>query len=259
MNKISRRSVVKGIAAGVPLAAVLADPKRAAAAADSLEMLTIDTPSGRKVTGALAMPDTTPTAAVLLIHEWWGLNDQIKSVARELANQGYAVLALDLYDGEVATTPERAKELSRGLNQENAAETSRAWGQWLLWAVEVKGTHGKVGTGGWCLGGGWSLMASILEPVDATVIYYGKCDRSAEQMAKLKGPVLGHFAKQDKWINADMVAKFEAAMGDAGKTFTTHWYDANHAFANPTGNRYDKGAAAESWDRTTAFLKEHLS
>lgn len=101
-------------------------------------------------------------------------------------------------------------------------------------------------------------MASILRPVDATVVYYGKVDLPASQLAHLKGPVLGHFAKQDKWITAEMVGKFEAAMNEAGKTYTDYWYDANHAFANPTGNSYAAGPAALAWQRTTAFFEENL-
>lgn len=109
-----------------------------------------------------------------------------------------------------------------------------------------------------CFGGGWSLMTGIVEPVDGTVVYYGKVDRPADMLRRLQGPVLGHFATQDQWINRRMVGKFEAAMKAAGKTFTSHWYDAQHAFANPTGGRYDEADAKLAWRRTLDFLHDTL-
>lgn len=96
------------------------------------------------------------------------------------------------------------------------------------------------------------------EPVDAAVIYYGRVNKTAADLANLKGPVLGHFATQDKWINKDMVGGFEVEMGKAGKAFTNHWYEANHAFANPSNGRYDKEDAQVSWKRTLAFFAKHL-
>ena len=95
-------------------------------------------------------------------------------------------------------------------------------------------------------------------PVDATIVYYGNVARSAEQLAALKGPVLGHFASRDKWINKDMVGKFEKQMDKAGKSYTTHWYEADHAFANPTQSRYDEADAKLSWSRSLAFFNQHL-
>ncbi|MEX0815517.1 MAG: dienelactone hydrolase family protein, partial [Dongiaceae bacterium] len=107
--------------------------------------------------------------------------------------------------------------------------------------------------------GGWSLNASIAAPVAATVIYYGRVERPAADLAALAGPVLGHFADQDQWINRAMVGGFEAAMKQAGKSLETHWYSADHAFANPTSARYDREDAQTSWRRTLAFLRENLA
>ncbi len=255
LQTLSRRDVVMGVAAGVPLAVILADPLLARAAASALETVTMTTEDGRTVKAALAVPDQTPQPAVLLVHEWWGLNDQIKAVAAELARQGDLALAIDLYGGRVATTPEAARASMQGVDQKAAQDTVRSWAQWLK--ADAKGT-GKVGTIGWCFGGGWSLMTGILEPVDATVVYYGKVDRTAQQLGRLKGPVLGHFATRDRWINRDMVGKFEAAMKAAGKAYASHWYEADHAFANPTGARYDKADARLAWRRTLEFLDDNL-
>lgn len=255
MTVVPRRSVLTGLA-GLPLAAVLADPRLAAAAAAGLETASLTTPSGKTVSAALAVPATTPAPTVILIHEWWGLNDQIKAVAAELANQGYVGLAVDLYDGKMATDPGTAQNLMQAVDPAAATETLVAWAGWLK--ADARST-GKLGTVGWCFGGGWSLNASIATPADATVIYYGRVERSVEDLRKLKGPVLGHFAEQDQWINREMVGGFEKNMAAAGKSLEVHWYDANHAFANPTGDNYRKPEAELAWSRTTTFFKSHLS
>ncbi|MDS4073148.1 MAG: dienelactone hydrolase family protein [Defluviicoccus sp.] len=252
---VSRRQLVHGLAAGVPLAAVLSSPALAQAVAATLTTVTGTTPSGRTVQASLAVPAKLPAPAVMLIHEFWGLNDQIRAVAAEAAREGMLALAIDLYGGAVASEREAAKKLMEAVDPAAATETVAFWIQWLK---ARKDATGKVATLGWCFGGGWSLNASIAEPVDATVIYYGRVDRPAEQLARLKGPVLGHFASRDPWINAEMVGGFEKAMATAGKPLTVYWYDADHAFANPTGARYDADDATLAWQRTLAFLKQTL-
>lgn len=250
----ARRTILKG-AASLPLAAILADPMLARAAAHGLQDVAITTAGGKAVSGALALPAKTPAAAVLLIHEWWGLNDQIKSVAAKLAEEGYVALAVDLYDGKVATDPDDARSY---MGQVDGGEATDTLVSWIGWLKDHDRTNGRVATVGWCFGGGWSLNASIAAPVDGTIIYYGNVSRKAADLKALQGPVLGHFATEDQWINQAMVSGFEAEMKQAGKQLTTHWYDANHAFANPTSARYDEADAALSWQRTQAFLAETL-
>lgn len=251
---LSRRHVIQGLG-GLPLAAVLADPKLARAAAGSLQAVTLTTKGGRDVAAALAVPEAAPAPAVLLIHEWWGLNDQIKAVAADLAGQGYLALAVDLYDGRSTGAREEAQALMQAVDPEAATDTLVSWLGWLK--THEKAT-GKVAVMGWCFGGGWALNASIAEPVDATVVYYGRVEKPADQLARLKGPVLGHFATHDEFINKPMVDGFEKAMAEAGKPVTVYWYEADHAFANPTGARYDEADAALAWSRTQAFLSETL-
>jgi carboxymethylenebutenolidase len=255
MTVVPRRSVLTGLA-GLPLAAVLADPRLAAAATAGLEEVSLTTPSGRQVKAALAVPATVPAPAVVLIHEWWGLNDQIKAVAAEMANQGYLGLAVDLFDGKVAADPAAAQSQMEGLDPAAATETMAAW------IDSLKGdtrSTGKIGTVGWCFGGAWSLNGSIAAPVDATVIYYGRVERNAADLAQLEGPVLGHFAEEDQWINHEMVAGFEKNMAAAGKALEVHWYAANHAFANPTGDNYRKPEAELAWSRTLEFFRANLA
>lgn len=254
-RRLSRRTVIRSLTAGVPLAAVLADARLARAASAGLKPVTIETAGGRSVQAALALPAETPAPAVMLIHEWWGLNDQIKSVAADLAEQGYLALAIDLYDGETADSREGAQALMSAVDADAATDSVIAW---LRWLKDHEHGTGRVAVIGWCFGGGWALNASIAEPVDATVVYYGKVDKPAAQLARLRGPVLGHFATRDQWINESMVDAFEAAMREADRPYTVYWYEADHAFANPSGARYDEADAALAWSRTTAFLDQHL-
>ena len=237
-----------------PLAAVLADPRLAAVEAAALETVTIATPSGRQAKGALAKP-ARKGPAILLIHEWWGLNDQIKSVAAEFANQGYLALACDLYERTVTTDPGKAGALMEALDQAKARETLTAWVNWLR---KHPDGNGKVATIGWCMGGGLSLAASIDAAVDATIIYYGNVNFPAAELAKLKGPLLGQFAEKDGWINHPMVDPFVANLKKLGKKHEIHWYDADHAFANPSGQHYEKKDAALAWSRSLDFLKASL-
>ena len=247
----SRRQVVVGLA-GLSLATLLADPVKVAKAAAGLQSVILNTPTGRSVSAALAVPAKKPAGAVMLVHEWWGLNDQIKSVAAELANQGYLALAIDLYGGKVAAKPEDAEKYMKGVVVEEARETMSTWVDWLL---KHPDGNGKVAVIGWCFGGGMALQASLDRPTNGTVVYYGNVARTAEELKTLKGPVLGQFANQDQWINPAMVDGFEAAMKQAGKVLEVHRYDANHAFANPTGQNYDAEDARKAWDQTMAFLK----
>ncbi len=255
MTALARRTIVTGIA-GLPLATSRADPKLAALAAEALETVSIKTAGGRDVSAALAVPATTPAPAVLLIHEWWGLNDEVKTMAAEFAKEGFLALAVDLYGGKVATDPAGAESLMKAVDAAQADDTLAAWVAWLK--ADNRST-GKVGTVGWCFGGGWSLNASIANAVDATVIYYGRVDRTADDLKSLHGPVLGHFAEQDQWINKEMVDGFAAAMTQAGKPAEIHWYAANHAFANPTGQNYDSDDAQAAWQRTLAFFRQNLA
>lgn len=252
-----RRLFIKGLVT-LPLASVLAVPELTRAAAQSTDTVSITTSDGRTVSASIALPDVSKAPAVLLIHEWWGLNDHIKSVAAEFANLGYIALAVDLYDGRVTTNRDRARSLMQGVDAGEAADTLDSWIHYLR--NHPAGT-GKVGTVGWCFGGGWSLNASIASPVNATVIYYGNVQKSATDLSGLNSPVLGHFATRDDWINKRMVSGFEASMKEAGKSdlLSVYWYKANHAFANPTSARYDAEDAATAWNRTIGFFAQHLT
>lgn len=217
--------------------------------------------AGRDVTGYLARPADAegPLPGLLVIHEWWGLNDNIRAVTRRLAGEGYVALAVDLYGGQSAETPDRARQLMEAVDQSEALENLRQARQHLAERLTATGDlNDRIGVIGWCFGGGWSLNASIAAPVDATVVYYGRVNQPAEELAKLQGPVLGHFASRDQWINEQMVGAFVDLMEGLNKPVTVYWYEADHAFANPTGARYDEADAKLAWQRTLAFYAENL-
>lgn len=193
------------------------------------------------------------TKALLVIHEWWGLNAHIKGTADHFGKLGYRVLAVDLY-GEVAKTPEQARTLMAAVKAPEATAKLDA----ALLSLSRKGR--KIGTLGWCFGGAWSLRASLSKPelVAATCIYYGQLITEAAQLKTLNGPVLGIFAKDDPGIPPTKVAEFEAALKTAGVKAAIHSYDARHAFANPSGDRFQREAARDAWAKTLAFFKENL-
>ncbi len=249
-----RRSALKVIG-GVPLAVATVGKVSVTAASEdnvSVESWMADEP----LTGYFLEPATEPAGAVLLIHEWWGLNDQIRSVVPKFAEAGFLSLAVDLYGKQVAETPDKARELMGNIQPDAATDALVTWINWLR---EHPKSNGKVGTVGWCFGGGWSLNASLATPVDATVIYYGRCAKSAAEVSTLSGPVLGHFATQDQFIDQAMVAGFEKSMDAAGKAYANYWYEADHGFANPTTARHDAEDAMLAWSRTLDFFNSHLS
>lgn len=217
------------------------------------KMISLRTAQGKDVQAYLSGPAKAKNA-VIVIHEWWGLNDHIKSNADRLADQGYLTLAVDLYNGKTTTQADEAGKLMQAVNQSEADAILQA-------AInQLKTPERKIATLGWCFGGGQSLRATLLDPsaIAATVIYYGEPVTDAAKLGALEGSVLGVFAKQDQWITPEKVASFEQAMQKAGKTLELHNYDANHAFANPSAPSFNNAAAQDAWEKTLDFLKRNL-
>lgn len=215
---------------------------------------------GSLVRGYFAAPGdmVAPLPAVIMIHEWWGLNDNIRAMADRLAAEGYMVLAVDLYGGRTADTAADARGLMMELleNQDQAEENLR---QAYAFLQEV-GAPG-VASVGWCLGGHWSLRTALLFPerLDAAVIYYGQVILDEEVLAPLDVPVLGLFAEDDTGIRLESVQAFRKTMEDLDKDLTLKIYPGvGHAFANPTGNNFDEESAADAWALTLGFLSDHL-
>jgi isopenicillin N synthase-like dioxygenase/dienelactone hydrolase len=219
----------------------------------SIEIIQTTLPSGSSVSAALARAARADAPGLILIHEWWGLLDETKAMAERLALQGYNTLAVDLYGGKASLDPAVAGELMNGVDPLKAGANLSTWNTWLR-------EHGarKVGTLGFCFGGTWSLNASLVAPVDATVIFYGGVARPAEDLAALRGPVLAHFGSKDNVIPQNSAQQLEAALAQAGKAGDVYTYLADHAFAREGGPNYEPGAAALAWQRTDAFLRKYL-
>jgi carboxymethylenebutenolidase len=213
------------------------------------------------VYGYFAAPSDVfePLPAVIVIHEWWGLNDNVRAMADRLAGEGYMVLAVDLYGGETAATADDARQLMLEVveDPEPARANLRAAYQFL----EAAGAP-RIGSLGWCFGGGWSLNTALLFPddLDAAVIYYGQVTDDEAVLRPVNTPILGLFGGADTGIPVASVEAFRASLERLRKDHDIHIYpDAGHAFANPTGQNYNAEAATDAWARTVEFLGRHLA
>jgi carboxymethylenebutenolidase len=212
------------------------------------------------VTGTLYTPaGKGPFPALIVIHEWWGLNDWVKAQASKFADEGYAALAVDLYRGKVADTQELAHELMRGVPEDRAKRDLRAAFGYLASQPNVR--RNRIGSVGWCMGGGYSLDVALLEPtLAATVINYGHLATDPAELKKINAPILGSFGGQDRGIPPEDVKKFGEALDKLGKNVQIKIYpDAGHAFENPNNKQgYRAEDAADAWKRTLDFLARTL-
>ncbi|MGC2476290.1 MAG: dienelactone hydrolase family protein [Candidatus Sulfotelmatobacter sp.] len=212
------------------------------------------------VQGVLFTPSGKgPFPGLLVIHEWWGLNDWVKDQASKLADQGYVSLAVDLYRGKVATTPDMAHEIMRGVPEDRAKRDLHAAFEFLASQPNVK--KDRIGAIGWCMGGGYSLDVALQEPtLAADVINYGHLATDPEALKKINAPILGLFGAQDHGITPDDVKKFAETLESMGKKIEIKIYDdAGHAFENPNNkDGYREADAADAWKRTVDFLAATL-
>jgi carboxymethylenebutenolidase len=200
-----------------------------------------------------------PFPALVVIHEWWGLNDWVKEQAARLADQGYVTLAVDLYRGKVAATPDEAHELSRGLPHDRADRDLLVAADYLRSLKNVD--PARVGSIGWCMGGGYSLDLALADPrLAATVINYGHLATSVDSLKKIHASILGIFGGQDRGIPVSDVRSFEQQMKQLGKPIEIVIFpDAGHAFENSTNRTaYRADDAAQAWTKTVAFLRRTL-
>ena len=200
-----------------------------------------------------------PFPALIVIHEYWGLVDWVKDQASKLADQGYVTLAVDLYRGKIATTPDMGHELMRGVPEDRAKRDLHAAFEFLASQPNVR--KNRIGSIGWCMGGGYALDVALQEPtLAADVINYGHLATDPEALKKINAPILGLFGGQDRGITPDDVHKFEQALKKLGKTVEIKIYpDAGHAFENPNNKEgYRAEDAADAWKRTVDFLAAML-
>lgn len=205
-------------------------------------------------------PGDTSLPAILLVHEWWGLNDNVRAMARRLAGEGFRVLAVDLYRDEIGNTPDEAQALMGQAmdDPEWMMDNMQAAYQYLADRYAAP----SVAVMGWCFGGTVALMTATEMPqqLDGTIVYYGFPDQVAdEQLAALDMPVIGFFGAEDGSIPVETAETFDSTLDSLGVENDIYIYDgAGHAFANPTGQNYQEEAAADAWDKTVAFLRETL-
>lgn len=220
-------------------------------------------PDGQSVDGYLAEPARAAGApGIVVIQEWWGLNDQIRGVAVKLAAAGYRALVPDLYRGRVALEAHEAEHLMKGLDFGEAA------GQDVRGAVQYLKASGspKVGVTGFCMGGALTLLSAVnVSETDAAVVWYGVPPIEFVDPSRIKAPLMGHWAIEDAAFPIASIDALEKKLGDAGVSFEFFRYNAKHAFANETADsknlpflKYDKQAAELAWSRTLEFFARHI-
>lgn len=218
---------------------------------DSLEI-------NEDILGFLAKPkEPGDYPGIIMIHEWWGLNENIKEMAKILANEGYIVFAIDLYNGEVAENSDEARVLATSVreNPDAAVESMKKAVNYLKDQQEVS----KIASLGWCFGGQQSLNLSLNEDLDATVIYYGQITDDKTQLKNIEGPVLGIFGAEDSSISVESVEAFEAALNELNIENDINIYPGvGHAFANPSGSNYAENETLDAWEKTVRFLDSKL-
>ena len=202
----------------------------------------------------LALPKGQgPFPAIIVIHEWWGLNANIEHWADRLASAGWAAIAIDLYGGIVATTRDEAMAAMKGVDETRAKGTLDAAIRFA--ASDPRIMAKKRAVIGWCFGGGWSLQTALAHPeLDGAIMYYGELETDPAKLVSIRGKLLGVFGDHDKGIPPADVQKFDTALTAAHIDHEIHHYDAPHAFANPSNPHYDEKSSADAWAHVLAFL-----
>lgn len=231
-----------------PLPFVYGDPKGS--------MIQFTTPDGQDGAAYFIPAKKKSNKYLLVIQEWWGLNDYVKKEADwywdELDKEAN-VLALDMYDGKVATTRDSAQKLMQGIRNERLVNIIKG-------AIAYGGEGAEISTLGWCFGGAWSLQASIIagEQGKAGVMFYGRPETNIERLKLLNADIIGFFGNKDRSPSPEMVDTFEKNMKEAGKSLTVHRYDAGHGFANPSNPNFDEAATRDARKKAVEFLQERI-
>jgi carboxymethylenebutenolidase len=218
------------------------------------KMIKFDVPDGVQANAYYLAPNKKSKKWLIVIQEWWGLNDQIKQEADKYFTdlKDMNVLAIDMYDGKVAATPDSAMKLTREAKSERMTNIIRG-------AIQQAGADASIYSVGWCFGGMWSLQTAIIGGAKAkgTVMFYGRPETDMEKLKNIQCDIIGFFGNQDRSPSPEMVTAFEKNMEAAGKKLNTYKYDAGHGFANPSNPKFNAEATADSYAKAIAFLKSH--
>lgn len=219
------------------------------------KMVTFKTPDGKNAGGYLLTAKKKTNNWIFVFQEWWGLNDHIKREAELLYTDlgNVNVLALDMYDGKVTALRDEAGKYMGEFKQDRGNAIVQG-------ALTYAGKDAKIGTVGWCFGGGQSLQAALVASKQAVacVMYYGMPEENVDRLKTLSCDVLNIWPTQDQWINKSVMDKFEANMNAAGKNLTVKTYEADHAFANPSNPKHNKEFTADAYKNTIEFFKVRL-
>jgi carboxymethylenebutenolidase len=214
--------------------------------------------NGGKASGYLAEPDGEGPGVVVL-QEWWGLDDSVRGMVDRFAEEGFVALAPDLYHGETTEEPDEAEKKLMALNMDEAEKEMRGAVKHLL---DHPKCNGQVGSVGFCMGGGLSVWAAATNPqIDAAVTYYYVMPHGKPEFSKIEAPVLGHFGTEDEFVSVEDAKALESELQEAGVEAAFEYYEGGgHAFANDHNRlgTYDEGHTKKAWDKTVSFLKEKL-
>lgn len=240
---------------------------------DAREVTYGETDDGTPITGYLAEPSNPdsvlaahghdPESArlpgIVVIHEWWGLNENVRTATRRWAGEGYRALAVDLYGDSAAQTPQEAQSLMQAATSHPERISANLASAHEYLETEADAPH--VGVTGWCFGGGMTFRAVADRPTafDAAVAYYGTPEAMTKPVLEdLTTPIMAHFGRQDEVVPPEQVEAFRSRLDGRDVTVHIYTYDAGHAFANPSGDSYDEAAAEQAWERSTDFFRTHL-
>lgn len=218
------------------------------------KMISFPVADGLQGSGYYIAPKQKSTKWLIVVQEWWGLNDQIKAEAEKYFKDlgDIHLLAVDMYDGKVAATPDSAMKLTREAKTERMTNIIRG-------AIQHAGPAASIYSVGWCFGGMWSLQTAIIAGRQAkgTIMFYGRPETDMEKLKNIQCDIIGFFGNQDRSPSPEMVTAFEKNMEAAGKKLNTYKYDAGHGFANPSNPKFNAEATADSYAKAIAFLKSH--
>ena len=237
-----------------PFASLHINPKQASTAEQLGKMINFSVSDGKDANAYFIPSKKKSNKWLIVVQEWWGLNDNIKNEAdkyyKDLGNMN--VLAVDMYDGKVAATPDSAMKLMRGADMTRMVAIIKG-------AIEHAGKDANIYSVGWCFGGMWSLQTAILAESKAkgSVMFYGRPESNLDKLKTLQCDIIGFFGNKDQSPSPAVVNEFEKNMQAAGKKLETHRYEAGHGFANPSNPSFNAEAAADAYQKAIAFLKAH--